>query len=105
MLIMTPKRIRVSGFTRGRNKYTDAQVAALIEDLDLVPALLITPSLIREYRAEVREQLFSQLAHKRSVEVALEYAESFLTSERGKALAYKYEEIFQMKIPFRNELQ
>lgn len=102
---MTPKRIRVSGFTKGRSKYTDAQVAALIEDLDLVPALLITPSLIKEYRAEVRQQFSNKLAHKRSVEIALEYAENFLTSEKGKELAYKYEEIFQMKIPFRNELQ
>lgn len=105
MLTMIRKRIRVSGFTKGRDKYTDAQVAALIEDLDLVPALLITPSLIKEYRVEVRQQLLNKLAHKRTIEVALEYAENFLTSERGKALAYKYEEIFQMKIPFRNELQ
>lgn len=103
MLTMIPKRIRVSGFTRGRDKYTDAQVAALIEDLDLVPALLITPSLVKAYRIEVREQLNARLAEKENVRRAVEYSDLFLCSERGKLLTKKWDKAFQLVLPLRGE--
>lgn len=97
---MTKRRIRVSGFTRGRDKYTDAQVAALIEDLDLVPALLITPELVKHYRIEVHEQLSNKLAERESVRRAIEYCELFLQSYEGVKLTEKYNEKFNFMIPF-----
>ena len=99
MLTMIPGKIKVFGFTKGRDKYTDAQVAALIEELDLVPAPLITPCLVKQYREEVREACETARATKETVRMAIERCEVYLASEVGKAHTAWFEDLFSFVTP------
>lgn len=95
---MTRAKTKVSGYIK--RKFDDAEVAALIEDLDLVPAFLITPSLVKAYRTELREQYLHKMFDKTNVELAVAYTVEFLSSEWGKEMIKKYRERFNTEIPF-----
>lgn len=99
---MTKKRVRLSGYIKSTFKYSDAEVAALIEELDLVPAFLITPTLIRQYRYELREQYSTKLYNKENVRMALEYTHEFLTSPEGKARVKHFQDLFVFTPENRN---
>ena len=43
MLTMMRRKVPLSGFIKKLKGYDDSEVAAIIEDLDLVPAFMITP--------------------------------------------------------------
>lgn len=93
------RKIASFGFTKGRNKYTDAQVAALIDELGLVPAVLITPSLVRMYREEVRAACQEKSATKETVRMAVARCEDFLSSEEGKYVTEYYDNLFSSVHP------
>lgn len=77
------RKMLVSGFIRGRDKYTDAQVAALIEELDLIPAFLITPTLVKMYRQELRDKATTARGYKDTINEAIAFTENFLQSDKG----------------------
>lgn len=96
---MMHRKTPLSGFIKRVRFYNDAQVAAIIEDLDLVPAFLITPDLIKCYRIELRNRAEYENCLKENVAVAIAYTEELLNSDYGRDLVEKYRERFSFKIP------
>lgn len=84
--------------------YNDAEVAAIIEDLDLVPSFLITPKLVALYRAELREKANSENELKENVRIAIAYTHELLSSDYGRELVEKYRERFNYSIPVNRTL-
>lgn len=99
MLTMTRQKVPLSGFIKKLKGYDDAEVAAIIEDLDLVPAFMITPSLIKIFRIELRSKAEAMNADKENVFVALAYIDELLNSEYGRSIVQKYRERFNFSIP------
>lgn len=87
-----------------KRKFDDAELAALVEDLDLVPSYLITPSLLRVYRHELRERIITQQFNKENVELAIAYIQELLSSEYGKFLIAKWRERFHIGEQFNLHL-
>lgn len=96
---MMLRKIPLSGFTKRVRFYNDAEVAAIMEDLGLVPEFLITPSLIGLYRRELRAKAESENAVNENVRIAIAYTEELLNSEYGRFLIEKYRERFSYFIP------
>lgn len=101
MLTMTRAKVNLSGYIK--RKFDDAEIAALIDDLDLVPAFLITPKLVQMYRRELRDRYLSHEFEKVNVELAIAYTVELLSSEYGKEKIQFYRDKFQGKIPFNRE--
>ena len=87
-----------------KRKFDDAELAALVEDLDLVPSYLITPSLLRVYRSELRERIITKQFNKENVELAIAYIQELLSSEYGKFLIAKWRERFHIGEQFNFQL-
>lgn len=83
--------------------YNNAEVAAIIEDLDLVPEFLITPSLIDAYRRELRAKAQEVNCVRENVRLAVAYTEELLNSEYGRYLVAKYRERFSYNIPVNRQ--
>lgn len=96
---MIHRKTPLSGFTKRFRFYNDAEVAAIIEDLDLVPAFLITPDLVKMYRVHLREKAAYENGLKENVKVAIAYTEELLQSDYGRELVNKYRERFSYNIP------
>lgn len=96
---MIPTRQTPSGYIKKHFKYNDAQIAALIEDLDLIPALFITPTLIKQYRIELREKLTTMKTLKYNVDLLLGYTEEFLNSEYGRQRVQRWHDEFSLVLP------
>lgn len=97
---MTRQKTPLSGYIKHVKMYNDAQVAAIIEDLDLVPEFLITPELVKSYRIALREKAAHANCVRENVELAIAYTEELLNSEYGRYLFKKYSERFSFNIPF-----
>lgn len=95
---MTRKRVQLYGYmSRKLNNY---EIAALMEDLDLVPEVFITPSVVNLYRDEMHKRLKERMLFERDiVKIAIEYTFMFLNSEYGHSLVRKYEEKFNYQLP------
>lgn len=96
---MTPRKTHLSGFIKRVRFYNDAQVAAIIEDLGLIPEFLITKDMVEQYRRALREKATSENAVKENVRIAIAYTEELLNSEYGRWLVEKYRERFSFNIP------
>lgn len=96
---MTLRKMPLSGFTKRVRFYNDAEVAAIIEDLGLVPEFLITPTLVGMYRRELRAKAETENAVKENVRIAIAYTEELLNSEYGRYLIDKYRQRFSYFIP------
>lgn len=96
---MTPRKTHLFGFTKCVRFYNDAQVAAIIEDLGLIPEFLITKDMVEQYRRALREKATSANAVKENVRIAIAYTEELLNSEYGRWLVEKYRERFSFNIP------
>lgn len=99
---MTKKRIHPSGYIKsvlGR-KFDDCEVAALIEDLELVPEFLITPSLVKTYRNELRNKKELENCNRENVIMAINYTIEFLNSEYGKWRIEEWHKKFDAVLPF-----
>lgn len=98
MLIMTRKRTQLYGYIS--RKLNNCEIAALMDDLDLVPEIFITPSVIELYRDEMYKRLKERLLFDRDiVKLAIEYTFMFLDSDYGKSLIRKYHEKFSLQLP------
>lgn len=96
---MIHRKIPLSGFTKRFRFYNDAEVAAIIEDLDLVPSFLITKDLVEHYRIALREKVAYENGLKENVKIAIAYTEELLQSDYGRELVEKYRERFSFHIP------
>lgn len=96
---MIPTRQTPVGYIKKHFKYNDAQIAALIEDLDLIPAIHITPTLIKLYRIELREKLTTMKTLKYNVDLLLGYTEEFLNSEYGRQRVQRWHDEFSLVLP------
>lgn len=96
---MIHRKMPLSGFTKRVGFYNDAEVAAIIEDLGLVPEFLITPTLVGMYRRELRSKAEATNAVKENVRIAIAYTEELLNSEYGRYLIDKYRERFSYFLP------
>lgn len=96
---MTKKRTQLAGYIS--RKLNNFEIAALMDDLDLVPEIFITPSVVETYRDEMHKRLKERMLFDRDiVKIAVEYTFMFLGSEYGKSLIRKYQERFSLQIPF-----
>lgn len=96
---MIHQRMPLSGFTKRFRFYNDAEVAAIIEDLDLVPSFLITKELVQRYRIQLREKVAYENGLKENVKIAIAYTEELLQSDYGRELIEKYRERFSFNLP------
>lgn len=93
------KSVPLSGFIRALKGFSNPQIAAIMEDLGLIPVLFITPRIIDTWRIEMADKLQNEKGDKELIRVAVAYMHDLLTSERGRELVAKYEQNFSFEIP------
>lgn len=95
---MTKKRTQLYGYMS--RKLNNFEIAALMEELDLVPEIFITPSVVNLYRDEMHVRLKERMLFDRDiVKIAVEYTFMFLNSDYGQSLVKKYQEKFSYQLP------
>lgn len=95
---MTKKRTQLYGYIA--RKLNNFEIAALMEELDLVPEVFITPSVVDLYRDEMHNRLKERMLFDRDiVKIAVEYTFMFLDSDYGQSLVKKYQEKFSYQLP------
>lgn len=71
-----------------------------MDDLDLVPEIFITPSVVEMYKDEMYKRLKERMLFDRDiVKIAVEYTFMFLNSDYGNDLVRKYHEKFSQQLP------
>lgn len=94
---MTRKKRQIYGFI-GR-KFSNPEVAAIMDDLDLLPEPFITPMIVEQFRSELREKLLSNVYDRQLVRMLVEACWSMLNTDYGRDLIRSYSEKFSNTIP------